>query len=31
MAQLLDAIQIETAPNPTTSNIWMHGLGADGN
>nr|PZN00658.1 MAG: carboxylesterase [Pseudomonadota bacterium] len=30
MAQLLDAIQIETAPNPTTSIIWMHGLGADG-
>lgn len=27
---LLEAIQIETAPNPTVSVIWMHGLGADG-
>jgi phospholipase/carboxylesterase len=27
---LLESIQIETAPNPTTSVIWMHGLGADG-
>lgn len=24
-------IEIETAPNPTLSVIWMHGLGADGN
>ena len=31
MNQLLDAIEIETAPIPTTSIIWMHGLGADGN
>jgi phospholipase/carboxylesterase len=31
MTELLDAIEIETAPNPTTSIIWMHGLGADGN
>ena len=31
MSELLDAIEIETAPNPTTSVIWMHGLGADGN
>jgi len=31
MTQLLDAIAIETAPNPTASIIWMHGLGADGN
>ena len=31
MSQLLDAIEIETAPNPTASVIWMHGLGADGN
>lgn len=28
---LLDAIEIETGPDPTTSVIWMHGLGADGN
>jgi phospholipase/carboxylesterase len=27
----LSTIQIETAPNPTASVIWMHGLGADGN
>src|SRR5689334_18710058 len=27
---LLESIQIETAPNPTASVIWMHGLGADG-
>lgn len=27
---LLDAIQIDTAPNPTVSVIWLHGLGADG-
>jgi len=31
MTQLLDAIEIETAPHPTASVIWMHGLGADGN
>jgi phospholipase/carboxylesterase len=24
-------IELETAPNPTLSVIWMHGLGADGN
>lgn len=24
-------IEVETAPNPTLSVIWMHGLGADGN
>ncbi|HTJ96169.1 MAG TPA: alpha/beta hydrolase [Rhodocyclaceae bacterium] len=29
--QLEPAIEIETAPNPTMSVIWMHGLGADGN
>jgi phospholipase/carboxylesterase len=29
--QLLPAIEIETAPAPTHSIIWMHGLGADGN
>lgn len=27
---LLESIQIDTAPNPTVSIIWMHGLGADG-
>ena len=27
----LEAIEIETAPNPRASVIWMHGLGADGN
>jgi phospholipase/carboxylesterase len=30
MADLLEAIQVETAPNPTVAVIWMHGLGADG-
>ena len=28
---LLENIEIESAPNPTVSIIWMHGLGADGN
>jgi len=28
--QLLETIQIETAPTPTVSVIWLHGLGADG-
>ena len=27
----LPCIEIETAPDPTASVIWMHGLGADGN
>ena len=27
----LESIEIETAPNPAASVIWMHGLGADGN
>jgi phospholipase/carboxylesterase len=27
---LLESIQIESAPNPTVSVIWLHGLGADG-
>src|SRR5215213_3009931 len=32
MAQdTLEAIELETAPNPGASVIWMHGLGADGN
>ena len=30
MAELLDAIEIETAPNPVNSVLWLHGLGADG-
>ena len=29
-ASLLDAIEIETQPNPTVAVIWLHGLGADG-
>jgi phospholipase/carboxylesterase len=31
MPDLLDAIELETAPRPVTSVIWLHGLGADGN
>jgi phospholipase/carboxylesterase len=31
MTELLDNIEIETAPNPGAAVIWMHGLGADGN
>ena len=31
MTQLLENIEIETAPNPGAAVIWMHGLGADGN
>lgn len=27
----LETIEIETAPHPTVSVIWLHGLGADGN
>lgn len=30
MSTLLDAIEIETADNPTAAVIWLHGLGADG-
>ena len=30
MAELLDAIEIETAPKPVNSVLWLHGLGADG-
>ena len=30
-AEVLPSIEIETAPNPTASVIWLHGLGADGN
>ena len=31
MSDLLQTIDIDTAPNPTASIIWLHGLGADGN
>ena len=31
MSNLLESIQIDSAPNPTAAIIWMHGLGADGN
>jgi phospholipase/carboxylesterase len=30
MAQLLDTIQVEIGKAPTSSVIWLHGLGADG-
>ena len=30
MNELLQNIEIETAPNPTVAIIWLHGLGADG-
>jgi phospholipase/carboxylesterase len=30
VADLLEAIEIETAPNPDAAVVWMHGLGADG-
>ena len=26
----LDAVEIETGPNPDASVLWLHGLGADG-
>ncbi len=31
MSDLLENIEIESAPNPSVAIIWMHGLGADGN
>jgi phospholipase/carboxylesterase len=31
MTQVLPHIKIETAPKPTATVIWLHGLGADGN
>jgi phospholipase/carboxylesterase len=31
MRELLENIEIETAPNPQAAVIWLHGLGADGN
>jgi len=27
---LLDALEVQTAPSPTAAVLWMHGLGADG-
>ncbi len=30
MTDLLDALEIETAPVPDAAVVWMHGLGADG-
>ena len=30
-AEVLPSIELDTAPNPTASVIWLHGLGADGN
>src|SRR6188508_2984736 len=26
----MEAIEIETGPNPTAAVVWLHGLGADG-
>jgi len=31
MSNLLESIEIESAPNPAAAVVWMHGLGADGN
>ncbi|MGH8851874.1 MAG: alpha/beta hydrolase [Casimicrobiaceae bacterium] len=31
MPDLLPAVELETAPNPVASVVWLHGLGADGN
>ena len=31
MSDLLETIEIETCPDPSSSVIWLHGLGADGN
>ena len=30
MADLLETVEIESAPSPRSSIVWMHGLGADG-
>jgi phospholipase/carboxylesterase len=30
-ADPLEGVELETAPNPTASVLWLHGLGADGN
>ncbi|HEY3730195.1 MAG TPA: dienelactone hydrolase family protein [Steroidobacteraceae bacterium] len=29
-AEILPAVEVQTAPHPTASVIWLHGLGADG-
>ncbi|WP_432720153.1 alpha/beta hydrolase [Jeongeupia wiesaeckerbachi] len=31
MSELLPCVELETAPHPQASVIWLHGLGADGN
>ncbi len=31
MPDLLTSVELQTAPNPSASVIWLHGLGADGN
>lgn len=31
MSELLETIEVVTAPNPTVAIIWMHGLGSNGN
>jgi phospholipase/carboxylesterase len=31
MSNLLPRVELESAPNPLASVIWLHGLGADGN
>ena len=31
MTELLENIEVDTAPNPEIAIIWLHGLGADGN
>jgi phospholipase/carboxylesterase len=31
MSELLESLEIETAPKPAAAVIWLHGLGADGN
>ena len=28
---LLDAVEMETGPDPQWAVLWLHGLGADGN
>ena len=30
MARQPSQVEVETGPNPTSSIIWLHGLGADG-
>ncbi|WJI16452.1 alpha/beta hydrolase [Pseudoxanthomonas winnipegensis] len=31
MTELLDAVELQTGPQPAWSVLWLHGLGADGN